>query len=53
MIRVVLPHTLEDTNRKIREVEARKMRADTMEAALHDEYVLQELNAHRNKLAAQ
>lgn len=49
---IALTHTLSEVNRKIAEIEERQSRADTLEAALHDAYMLQEYQAARQKLAA-
>ncbi len=38
-------YTLDELRRKLREVEGRSARADTMEAALMDAYVIQEVTA--------
>lgn len=48
---MALTMTLSEIDRKIAEVEDRQTRADTMEAATSDAYMLQELHAARQIVA--
>jgi hypothetical protein len=48
---IALTHTLNEVDRKIAEIEDRQTRADTMDAAMTDAYLLQEYQAARQILA--
>ncbi|MGU9981485.1 hypothetical protein ACJ4V0_15730 [Phreatobacter sp. HK31-P] len=51
-IRVALPETLEATEAAIKAARDRASRAETREAAYHDEFVTQQLRDHRASLVA-